>query len=258
VARRATVIKDGRRDAGNLLVLDAGNSLLGETGSASEPAPRTQGQSSVEILNRLGYDAVALGEFDLALPKEELLKRLAEVKGFSFLSANLRDEATGELLAEPYVVKEVGGHRVALIGITGTSRPDHPGFRIDPTLEAARQYVQEAAAKADVIILLSNAGVNADKAIAGEVPGIDLIISSGLQALEEPLQVGEGTLIVRADTSSAGHAGRIIGSLEAEFDASGAMTGHTWKKITLDPAIADDADMAAWVESVTKVETPAP
>ena len=61
VARRATAISLERQRAEHVLVLDAGNSLLNDR----DPARKTKGQTSVEAMNRMGYNAVALGMLDL-------------------------------------------------------------------------------------------------------------------------------------------------------------------------------------------------
>ena len=252
MARRATIINGARTQHQNLLVLDAGNSLIGEQFNSREPAPKTQGRSSVEILNRLGYDVVALGDQDLSLGQEELVKRLSEARAFTFVSANVSDQATGQLLARPYVIREIGGHRVALIGLTGQVSEAATGFTLVPPLVAARDYVRQLESQADVIILLSNAGLEANKTIGSQVPGIDLIISGGQEALPEPLQLPGGTLIVQADRSSPGHAGRVVGSLQVEFDPSGRLTHHSWQSIELGPSVPDDPEMAEWAAEATK------
>jgi 2',3'-cyclic-nucleotide 2'-phosphodiesterase (5'-nucleotidase family) len=248
VARRATVIKAARAQGGSLLLLDAGNSLvatLREAGSR-EPAERTHGQTSVEILNRLGYDAVALGAKDLLLSKEELQKRIGEAEGFSFLSANLRDRASGQLLAAPYLIKELAGHRVGLLGITGPIPEGSATYATDPSLETAREHVRILRPQADLVILLSNAGLEENKLIAEQVPGIDLIISGGGQTRSaEPWRSEQGTLVVQADSSSPRHAGRYVGQLQLELD-SGTLAAHTWASIELGPAIADDPEFAGW------------
>ena len=254
MARRATVIKEARAKGESVLLLDAGNSLVTNDAGSNEPAERTKGQTSVEILNRLGYDAVALGERDLLLGKEDLLKRLAEAKTFTFISANLMDKGTNKLVARPYVIKDIAKHRVALIGLTGSvaggALEGSKDFAIVPPLEAARDYVQRVQSQADIVILLSNAGAEANKAIATQVPGIDLIISGGMEPLEEPAQPVPGTLVAQAEVSAPGHAGRYIGKLQAVFDDSGKLVQRKWENIELNPSVADDADMSNWVKSL--------
>lgn len=251
MARRATVIKEARASGQPTLVLDAGNSLIyaqGEAGSA-EPAQRTQGQTSVEALNRLGYDAVALGNKDTLLGKAELQKRLAEAKGFSFLSANLVDRGTGQLFAKPYLIKEVGSQRVALIGITSPAA-EGAEFSVTPPLSAAREYVRQVQSQAGVVILLSNAGAGTNKTIAEQVPGIDVIISGGSEPLRQPVRVGQGALVVQADVSVPYDAGRNIGKLRVDFDRAGMLENHSWTPINLDPKVADDRELTAWVQSL--------
>jgi 2',3'-cyclic-nucleotide 2'-phosphodiesterase (5'-nucleotidase family) len=121
VARRATVIKQARRSAPEALVVDAGDSLIGD----QTPATTSQGASSVELLNKMGYDALVLGESDLVRLGVDRLAQLASLAQFPLLSANVVFSDTQALpegvreWVRPYVIQEVGGYSVALIGLTG-------------------------------------------------------------------------------------------------------------------------------------------
>ncbi len=259
MARRATEIKKARSSTQSFLLVDAGNSLSNEFTTAAETAAANNGQTAVQVIEKLGYDAVALGDLDLAMGRAELQKRIAEATSVPFVSANVADKATGQLLVKPYVIKDVGSHRVALIGITGTPKtvvPSQAGdFTVAPALDAAREYVPKAQSEAEIIILLSNAGAETNKTIASQVPGIDVIVSGGQDPLTSAMQPVPGTVLVQADQSSLGHAGRYIGRLQVTFDPGGKITGHNWQSIELGPGVADDGDMAAWVGTLP---TPAP
>jgi len=255
VARRATTIKAAKASAQYFLLLDAGNSLSNEFTTTAEVPVANGGKTAVEILNRLGYDAVALGDLDLHMGRTALQERLAELKGVEMVSANVTDKATGKLLVKPYVVKELGGHRIALIGITAPVKDD-PDFAVAPPLDAAREYVGKA--KADIIILLSNAGAEANKTIAAQVPDIDLIISGGPDQLDQPAQPTPNSLVVQADLSSSGHAGRYIAKLQATFDPSGKLIGQDWQKVELGPSVADDPSIKLWVDSLPKAQPTEP
>lgn len=262
VARRATLIERIRSENQNVLLLDAGNSLVAESAAESDPALRTRGQTSVEVLNRLAYDAAAVGPIDLLLGRTDLMARVGEAKGFNWLSANLSDPATGRALLPSSVIKEMGGHRIALIGITGpitgTLTGRVPEFAVTDPLEAARQAVQEVSSKADIIILLSSAGAQLNQKIGAEVPGIDIILSAGSDPLSAPVQIPDGPLVVQADQSSAGHAGRVVGILKASFGTGGKLASYEWQAISLDPNIVDDPDMATWVTEITATTTATP
>ncbi len=179
MARRGPRLAQERDKATPLLVLAAENSLVGDR----EPALGTQGQSSVVVMNMMGYDAMALGPKDLALGLETLRQRIAEAE-FAVLSANAVVSATGELLAAPYVLRQWGDYQIAIIGLSGGSGT--PEISVLEPLQAARQAVQQVAAQADAIILLSHAGESVDQRIAENVPGIDLIISGGKKELDTP------------------------------------------------------------------------
>jgi 2',3'-cyclic-nucleotide 2'-phosphodiesterase (5'-nucleotidase family) len=235
------VINQERALGGPVLVLDAGDSLVGDR----DPAKRTQGETSVAALNLLGYDAMVLGAKDLALGLDVLRQRLAEAQ-FAVLSANAVAAASGELLATPYLVHPFDGHAVAIVGLSGESGTAEITL-LDP-LETARAVVAEVATQADVIILLSHAGALVDQQISQAVPGIDLIISGGEMQIETPWW-GEqtGTLILHADVSSPGHAGRRLGIARLGFDDGGRLVAQSWEQLTLGPEVADDAAMSAWV-----------
>ena len=246
VARRATEIKAEKASNKNVLVLDAGNSLVGDR----DPGLKTKGGSGVEAMNRMGYDAMALGAQDLTLGPAVLKERIAEAK-FPILSANAVDAKTNELIGQPYVIREIGGHQVAIIGLTGVGNQDTVTVR-DP-VEAAKATVAEVAGKADVIILLSHAGAETDQKIADTVQGIDAIVGSGSGALPAPwTSTATGTARWQADSGSQGHAGRNVGIGQLKIDSSGKVVDNTWRRQAMGPEVTGDPDMSAWVEEVLK------
>jgi 2',3'-cyclic-nucleotide 2'-phosphodiesterase (5'-nucleotidase family) len=235
------VINQERALGGPVLVLDAGDGLVGDR----DPARRTQGETSVAALNLLGYDAMVLGAQDLALGLEVLRRRLAEAE-FAMLSANAVASSSGELIATPYVVRQIDGHAVAIVGLSGQGGTTEITL-LDP-LETARAVVADVTTRADVIILLSHAGVLVDQQISQAVPGIDLIISGGEMQVETPWW-GEqtGTLILHADVSSPGHAGRRMGIARLGFDENGRLVSQSWEQLTLGPEVVDDPAVSEWV-----------
>ena len=231
----------GKREL--LLLLDAGNSLTGDR----DPAQKTLGQSSVTAMNMMGYDAMALGPRDLALGLQELRQRIVEAE-FTVLSANAVVSATGELVASPYILRQVDDHKIAIIGLSGGRGTQEIVVR-DP-LDTTQAVAAEAATQADIVILLSHAGTPTDQQIAEAVPGIDLIISGGEFQLTTPWQDDTtGTLILHADASSPGHAGRRLGIARLIFDVEGQLVSQRWQRLDLRPEIASDPTMTSWVQT---------
>lgn len=240
VARRATKIAEERGKGQPVLVLDAGDSLVGDL----DPARKTQGQTSIAAMNLMGYDAMALGPQDLALGPGVLQQRIAEAK-FTILSANAVVSATGKLVATPYVVRDLGGHRVALVGLSGGNGTNEIAVR-DP-LETARSVVDGLAGQADLVIVLSHAGASVDQQVADAVPGIALIVGGGKLATSSPWRSARfGTPVVQVDEAQPGHAGRIMGVARLTMDARGPVM-QDWQRVTIVDSIPDDPAMAAWV-----------
>jgi 2',3'-cyclic-nucleotide 2'-phosphodiesterase (5'-nucleotidase family) len=225
-----------------MLVLDAGAALLNDR----DPARQTRGKISIELMNLLGYDAMALGLLDVApLHLDELRQRIGEAK-FPVLSANTYVTATNELLTKPYVVLQVADHHVGILGLTDIGSTDEVVIK-DP-VAAARERVPELQRQADIIIVLSHAGLEADRQIAEQVPGIAVIVGAHGQRLEEPFVAqATGTVIYSADASTFGHAGENMGMAHLAFDKTGQMQKQEWQRLTLNADITDDPQVLEWL-----------
>jgi len=242
VARRATIIRQERGKAQHTLVLDAGAALMTDR----DPAKRTLGKSSVEAMNLMGYNAMALGLLDFApLTLDELRERMAEAH-FPMLSANAYISDTRELFAQPYVVLDIADHHVGILGLTDAGSTPYI-VATDP-LEAALKWMPELRSKADIIIVLSHAGLEADGEIAEKVLGIDVIVCGRNVPLTQPRVVGRtGTVLFHSDVAIVGEAGRKIGVAYLSFDSEGQLTKHDWRNVTLAPDIEADPEMNGWV-----------
>lgn len=242
MARRATAIQTERAEnAGIILVLDAGSSLVGQWLSV-----QSNGQVMVEAMNLMGYDALTLGQMDLSLGLETLRKLQAEAQ-FPFLSANLVSPSDLKPLFQPYIVLERQGARIGIIGLTEPQAGQVPGISeqvivLDP-VETARRYVGELREQVDLLIVLSHLGLEEDKALAQVVSGIDIIVGGrSRQLMRQPEEVGN-TLIVQQ-----GYLGEWMGRLKASFDAEGVPTDYSADIITLGPEYADDPQMVEIVQ----------
>ena len=238
------MVKQERQTSSYLLLLDAGDSLFGDRFLGQQ----TQGKGIVEAMNLLGYDAMALGGGDMRLGLDTLRQRMAEAE-FPFLSANIVLSGAETLLAEPYIIKQMGDHRVAMIGLTEPRAADmlQGAVTVLDPIETARRYVAEVSSKADIIIALSHIGVEENVKLAEEVEGIDLIVSgTGQMLLGRAIQnETTGTLIVQVEMPSPGDAGRVIGVARLQVDSQGKITSHQWTAVSLTPDFADDLEMRA-------------
>ncbi len=95
------------------LLLDSGDFANG-----TEETKKTKGLAAVELMNAVGYQAATIGNHEFDFKDEGLVPMLKKAK-FSVLAANLREKKTDHLpsWAKAYEIFEVGGEKVAVIGL---------------------------------------------------------------------------------------------------------------------------------------------
>lgn len=224
------------------MLLDGGDSLMSDS-----PQPLTlesQGRVIIEAMNLLGYDAIALGEQDLRLGADVLRQRIAEAD-FPVLSANVRLTGTGELLASPYTILDVGGLSVGIIGLTGTSPDSPPALTISDPLAAAGDVLKEVEPQSDLVIVLSHMGWDRNRELADRASEIDLVIGGGLQKPDsQPYHSPTtGAYLAQAELPTSGHAGRLVGLWKLTLNPEGQVRDSDWRAVALDPQFADDQAM---------------
>lgn len=160
----AAIVRQERAADPELLLLDAGDVLQGSPlidfyhkRRPTEPNPMAV------VMNALKYDAITLGNHDFNYGQEALEKFIGECE-FPVLSANIRQE-DGREKYTPYLLREVKGVQVGLLGLTTVGiplweRPEHiAGLRFDDAVETARAYVPRLRqAGATVIVALCHSG----------------------------------------------------------------------------------------------------
>jgi len=138
-------------------------------------------QLIVESFNLTGYDAIGIGDDDLTLGKEFLLE-ISKKTNFPFLSSNLLNEASGKVLFQSSLIKEINGLRIGIFSLLspdlfmGPSDPRKKGLAIRQPIEVAQAMVKELKPKTDLIILLSHLGYVKDIELAQTIQGINIIV----------------------------------------------------------------------------------
>ena len=157
----------------DVLLVDDGDNIQGEP-----LGTMTKGEALVGLMDEMGYAVAIPGNHEFAYGMERFLA-LAESASFPYISCNFNYK--GELVFEPYVIRELGGKQVAFVGVTTpetliTSTPRYfkdesgeyvYGFLQDDTGEAVYAAVQRAAdaalaAGADCVVVLAHLGNEAE------------------------------------------------------------------------------------------------
>ncbi|MFE5322487.1 5'-nucleotidase C-terminal domain-containing protein [Paenibacillus sp. NPDC056579] len=251
-AKLATIIREQKAANPNTLVLDAGDTFHGQT-----IANLVRGESIVKIMNTIGYDAMAPGNHDFNYGSDRLVE-LSGMTKFPVLSANVK-KADGSRLLKPYIIKEVGGVKVGIFGLTTpeTAYKTHPnnvkGITFaDPAAEA-KAVVAELKDKADIVIALAHLGVDKSSVdtsikVAEQVPGIDVIIDGHSHTvLEKGMNVGS---VLIAQT---GEYSKNIGKVELTLD--GTKLKSKTASLTMRPAantIQADPAVLSIIDEVKK------
>lgn len=184
MAKVAYLIDESRGNSQNIIILDSGDTIQGNLA-----AFYFKGAHALKIMDVIGYDAMTLGNHDFNFGTDVLNKRSKEIS-FPFLCANIIEknnsiDYVGKSIkaAKPYVIKDINGIKVAILGLTTPSikeverEKNIKELEFLDTIEVAKTYVPILRQKADIIIALTHQDVDVDKQIAEEVDGIDLILA---------------------------------------------------------------------------------
>ena len=263
-AHLKTLIDHLRSDAGSgrSLLLDGGDLWQG-TGLANT----MQGADMVEAANLLGIEAMT-GHWEFTYGESALRSNLERFKG-EFLAQNVYltqeaafndakafDPASGRVF-KPATIKEIGGHRVAVIGQAFPYVPiAHPKrFTPDWTFGIRDDELQKLVNglrtndKVDAVVLLSHNGMDVDLKLAGRVSGIDVILGGHTHdAVPQPLPITNagGTTLV----TNAGSNGKFLGVLDLEL-AKGRVGGVRYRLLPVfSELLKPDAAMQALIEKI--------
>jgi 5'-nucleotidase len=236
------------------ILLSTGNWFLGTPMGIYK-----KGQSSVELMNLAGVRASSLGSLDFSFGAKHL-KKIVKKARFKLLGANIyhkkRKKPADFIL--PYTIEEINGIKIGIYRLTARHLDSHilnrnlGNLQIKNEVPIARKVVKELKNKGvDFIIALAQVGLDSGKfatdkdakALAGQVDGIDLIISGGNDAkTQTPVKIND-TLIVQPGIGLT-HTGR----LELEINSfTGRPIGFNYKLISLDePRFKWDEEMLAF------------
>ena len=224
-ARRMGLINQERKKDPNLLLFDAGD--------FSQGTPYFNfyhGRVEIEAMNRMGYDAIMLGNHEFDNGVDTLAVVLKEAK-FPIVCTNYDVKGSAlEGIVKPYTIIRRGNLYVGVFGIgvdpkgIVADRNFYPLQYLDPITtaqEVANTLKNEK--KCDIIICLSHQGTHtstdgklSDMELAQATKNIDIIIGAHTHKIVENLYIpnidGDSVLLMQT-----GKAGARIGKIKVEM-----------------------------------------
>ena len=178
-AHLSTLVQRMKASRPGALLLDGGDTWQG-----SATALWTRGQDMVDACKLLGVD-VMTGHWEFTLGMERV-KEIIE-KDFAgkvdFVAQNVKTTDFGDPVFKPYVIREINGVPVAIIGQAFPYTPiANPRYMVRDWEfgiqdENMQKMVDESRGKgAQVVVVLSHNGMDVDLKMAGRVTGIDAIL----------------------------------------------------------------------------------
>ena len=208
-AHLATLVKRLRAGRPGALLLDGGDTWQG-----SGTALWTRGQDMVDACLQLGVD-VMTAHWEMTLGDKRVQEIVGEdFKGkVDFVAQNVKTNDFGDQVFAPYVIKQMNGVPVAIIGqafpYTPIANPRYmtPDWSFGIQEENMQKMVDEARAKgAKVVVVLSHNGMDVDLKMASRVRGIDAIMGGHTHdGVPVPIVVSNGsgkTLVTNAGSNS--------------------------------------------------------
>lgn len=176
----------------------------------------------MQAYNLMRYDAFTPGEIDLSLGISEL-QGISKKANFPFLLTNLLDKKTKKPVFRPYLIKDLAGLRIGLMGLVSPTLANHLSpadrdrYHIVDYGEAARKVIEELKnKKCQVIMAIGHMEESEQRNLAQSYKEIYFVVGGHVRSLKR--QPGE---VRNAQIINAGTRGEYLGQMEFFLRAKG-------------------------------------
>ena len=263
----AEVYKHLEEQGNAVILVDDGDNIQGEP-----VGTMTKGEALVDLMGKVGYSVAIPGNHEFDYGMDQFLD-LAKNASFTYISCNFNRE--GELIFDPYVIRELDGVKVAFVGVTTpqtliSSTPRYfqneegeyiYGFFQDETGEGVYNAVQNAvdsarAEGAEYVVVLAHLG-NEEECrpwtyadVISHVSGIDVLLDGHSHDTDQiVMKDKDGKDVLR---SACGTKLAHIGYVRITTDGKISTGLYNWNNDESAPALLGiQNDASAYVEEAT-------
>ncbi len=279
-AHLKTLLDTLREQAGgrkNTVTIDGGDTWHG-----SATALWTRGADMVEACNLLGVD-VMTAHWEFTYTQEEVFRNVSKFKGemvaqncliredalfgddYKALTAKyngvgLHSEETRHAF-KPYTIKDVNGHKVAIIGqafprmANANPRSNFPDLTFgvqEEEMQATVDHIRNKEKPAAVIVISHN-GMDVDIKMAGRVTGIDAIFGGHTHdGMPVPVKVKNKSGVTLV--TNGGSNGKFVGVMDLDIKA-GKVAGVQYKLLPVfSNVLAADKEMETYINTMRQTK----
>ncbi|HOZ66655.1 MAG TPA: thiosulfohydrolase SoxB [Burkholderiaceae bacterium] len=251
-AHLATLVKRLRASRPGALLLDGGDTWQGSATSLW-----TNAQDMVDACKALGVN-VMTAHWEFTFGEDRVKEIIAKdfANKIEFVAQNVKTKDFEDPVFKPYVLKEMNGVTVAIVGqafpYTPIANPSWqvPNWTFGIQDEQMQKYVNEARAKgAQAVVVISHNGMDVDLKLASRVTGIDAILGGHTHdGVPIPTMVknASGQTLV----TNAGSNGKFLGVLDLEVRDKKVVAVHYKLLPVFANYLPADKDMSALIDKI--------
>ncbi len=258
-AHLSTLVKQLKASRPGALLLDGGDTWGGGTGTGVW----TNAQDMVDAQKILTSD-VMTGHWEFTYGADRVMEVVENdfaTAGIDFVAQNVTDVDWGDQIFKPYVIREINGVNVAIIGQAFPYTPiANPRFKVaDWTFgirpdDMQRQVNAARAEGAEIVVALSHNCMDVDLKMAGMVEGLDAIFGGhthdGVPAPTPVKTPDGGTCLVM----NAGSNAKFLGVMDFDF-RDGKIQGWKYNLLPVFSNLIDpDPEMQQYIETMRNQE----
>lgn len=227
-----------KKNPANTILYDGGDYFHGHA-----IASLTEGEALIPIFNKLGYDLMLPGNWEVVYKKKKMLYDMGHANAAK-ICANMwhktNDADNGELVYQPYWIKYIAGVKVGVIGYTDHLIPKRQspaysaGLRFDHAEVNLAKYVKllREVEGCAVVLVATHMGLAQQVGLANNpaAEGVDMILGADThERVRVPIQ-GKYTKVIEC-----GAFGSFLGKLDLVIE-NGKLVDTKYDLLDVDPA----------------------
>ncbi len=246
-----SMIDSYRKKNPNTILYDGGDYFHGHA-----VASLTEGEALIPLFNKLGYDLMLPGNWEVVYKKKKMLYDMGHANAAK-ICANMyhktNDENNGELVYQPYWIKYIGGIKIGVIGYTDHLIPKRQspayseGLRFEHADKNVAKYVKllREVEGCEIVLIATHMGLAQQVGLANNpvCEGVDMILGADThERVRVPIQAKYTKVI------ECGAFGSFLGKLDLHIE-NGKLTGTDYQLLDVDPdKYPADKEMQTLVE----------